>query len=167
MIDLADNLIRQIGLLYRYMMRALEAETAPLGMGAGRFSYLFMLYINEGVTQQEIAYRLQADKAAVARTLVQLEIQGYVVRRDDPNDGRVTRVYLTDKSRALRGELEAAVTRVIARLQTNQDAATQTLVGGELQGMLESLDAHYQVATHNAKPARGDAGKPGKVNDKA
>ena len=54
-------------------MKALETETAPLGIGSGRISYLFMLYIKEGLTQQEMANRLQADKGAVARTLAQLE----------------------------------------------------------------------------------------------
>tara|TARA_R110000787_G_scaffold19496_8_gene58424 strand:+ start:7545 stop:8009 length:465 start_codon:yes stop_codon:yes gene_type:complete len=151
MINLADNLVRQIGLLYRYMMRALEAETAPLGMGAGRFSYLFMLYINEGVTQQEMAYRLQADKAAVARTLVQLEDQGYVERRSDPSDRRVTRVFLTDKSRALQADLETAVERVIDRMQLNQGVAEQRIIRKELNEMLKSLDQHYKVATNNGK----------------
>ncbi|MBV1932252.1 MAG: MarR family transcriptional regulator [Porticoccaceae bacterium] len=151
MFNLSDNLVRQIGLLYRYMMRALEAETAPLGMGAGRFSYLFILYINEGVTQQDIAYRLQADKAAVARTLVQLEIQGFIERRSDPSDGRVTRVYLTDKSRAMQADLEAAVERVIDRLNLDRNDNEQGLIRDELKAMLTSLDDHYQVSS-NSKP---------------
>ena len=149
MIDLSENLVRKVGLLYRYMMRALEAETAPLGMGAGRFSYLFILYINEGVTQQDIAYRLQADKAAVARTLVQLEIQGYIERRSDPNDGRVTRVYLTDKSRALQADLEAAVERVIARLNLDRNTKEQDILRNELTEMITSLDTHYGVSTNS------------------
>ena len=148
MINLSDNLVRQIGLLYRYMMRALEAETAPLGMGAGRFSYLFMLYINEGVTQQEIAYRLQADKAAVARTLVQLEIQGFVERRNDPDDKRVTRVYLTEKSKAMQADLEAAVERVIGRLNLDRNSEEQEAIYEEITRMLASLDEHYNVATN-------------------
>ncbi len=147
MINLSDNLVRQIGLLYRYMMRALEAETAPLGMGAGRFSYLFILYINEGVTQQDIAYRLQADKAAVARTLVQLEIQGFIERRSDPKDGRVTRVYLTDKSRAMQADLESAVERVINRLNLDRDDDEQAVLRDELSKMITSLDEHYNVSS--------------------
>ena len=147
MFDISDNLVRQIGLLYRYMMRALEAETAPLGMGAGRFSYLFILYINEGITQQDIAYRLQADKAAVARTLVQLEIQGFVERRHDANDGRVTRVYLTEKSRAMRANLESAVERVINRLSLDGNGEKQDVLESQLKDMLTSLDEHYDVSS--------------------
>jgi DNA-binding MarR family transcriptional regulator len=148
MIDLSDNLVRHIGLLYRYMMRVLEVETAPLGMGAGRFSYLFILYLDNGLTQQEIAYRLQADKAAVARTLAQLEVQGYVERRGDPQDRRVTRVFLTDKSRALQSDLETAVARVIDRLNERQDPEQQKAMRDNLSQMLASLNEHYEVSTN-------------------
>lgn len=143
MIDLADNLVRQIGLLYRAMMKALETETAPLGIGSGRISYLFMLYINEGMTQQEMANRLQADKGAVARTLAQLEEQGFVSRRRDSADKRVTRVYLTDKSKALQSDLEKAVERVISRLQEEIAGGEQDVIKLQLKQMLESLSVHY------------------------
>ena len=143
MIDLADNLVRQIGLLYRTMMKALEAETAPLGIGSGRISYLFMLYIKEGLTQQEMANRLQADKGAVARTLAQLEEQGYVSRRRDPSDKRVTRVYLTDTSKALQCDLEKAVEKVISRLHEEIAGDEQGIIEAQLKQMLGSLNAHY------------------------
>lgn len=143
MINLADNLVRQIGLLYRAMMKALETETAPLGIGSGRISYLFMLYISEGLTQQEMADRLQADKAAVARTLAQLEDKGYVNRISDPTDKRVTRVYLTDKSKALQGDLENAVERVIDRLKESLLDGEPDVIKQQLKQMLESLSTHY------------------------
>jgi len=155
MIDLADNLVRQIGLLYRTMMKALETETAPLGIGSGRISYLFMLYINEGLTQQEMANRLQADKGAVARTLAQLEDQGYVSRRRDPADKRVTRVFLTDKSKALQGDLEKAVERVITRLKENIAVDEHDMIKIQLKKMLDSLSAHYgstRLKRQNNKP---------------
>lgn len=145
MIDLADNLVRQIGLLYRAMMKALETETAPLGVGSGRISYLFMLYINEGMSQQEMADRLQADKGAVARTLAQLEEQGYVSRRRDPADKRITRVYLTDKSKSLQGDLEKAVKKVITRLSEDIAVGEEDVMKLQLKQMLNSLSAHYSA----------------------
>lgn len=145
MLDLSENLIRKIGLLYRYMMRAIDVELAQLDIGAGRFSYLFMLYIREGLTQQEMAYRLQADKAAVARTLAQMEQQGFVERRPDPQDRRVVRVYLTDQSRALRGALEAAISRVMIHLRGDLGDESLQLLEQQLGAMLRRLDTHYQV----------------------
>lgn len=124
-------------------MKALETETAPLGIGSGRISYLFMLYIKEGLTQQEMANRLQADKGAVARTLAQLEEQGYVSRRRDPSDKRVTRVYLTDKSKALQSDLEKAVERVITHLNENITPDEEDVVKLQFKQMLGTLSAHY------------------------
>ena len=146
MINLADNLVRHIGILNRYMMRALDAEMAPLGIGAGRFRYLFMLYIDDGLTQQEIAFRLQADKAAVARTLAQMEQQGFVARRRDDGDKRLTRVYLTAKSRELRSHLELAVQRVIEHLTESLEPTHKTAVSLILQQMSDSLVTGYDVA---------------------
>lgn len=154
MIDLANNLVRHIGTLNRYMMRALDIEMAPLGMGSGRFSYLFMLYISEGVTQQEIAFRLQADKAAVARTLAQLEKQGYVRRASDPRDKRVTRVYLTAQSHALKGHLEAAVERIIERLQAGLDTPEQETIRETLKLMAQSLTQGYDVANPSSNAGK-------------
>ena len=90
---------------------------------------------------------MQADKAAVARTLVQLEMQGYVERRSDPHDGRVTRVYLTDKSRKMQAKLEAAVERVLNRLNLDRSEEELHKLQGELSTMLNSLDEHYQVSS--------------------
>ncbi len=145
MLDLSENLIRKIGLLYRYMMRAIDSEMAALDIGAGRFSYLFMLYLREGLTQQEMAYRLQADKAAVARTLAQMERQGFVERRPDQGDRRVVRVYLTERARALRGELERAIIRVMGHLRGDLADEAWQLLEQQLGAMLQRLDAHYQV----------------------
>jgi len=135
-------------------MKALETETAPLGIGSGRISYLFMLYIKEGLTQQEMANRLQADKGAVARTLAQLEEQGYVSRRRDPCDKRVTRVYLTDKSKMLQGDLERAVERVISRLHEEIAGEEQDIIKAQLKQMLESLKTHYDSTRHKRQQAK-------------
>lgn len=147
MVDLAHNMVRHIGILYRYMTRALDIEMAPLGMGAGRFRYLFILYIDEGVSQQEMAFWLQADKAAVARTLAQMEKQGYVRRCNDPDDKRLTRVFLTEKSQALRSTLEAAVERVIGRLTADLRGLERAETDRWLRQMTQSLAAHYDVTT--------------------
>ena len=125
---------------------------AALDIGAGRFSYLFMLYLREGLTQQEMAYRLQADKAAVARTLAQMERQGFVERRPDQGDRRVARVYLTERARALRGELERAIIRVMAHLRGDLADEAWQLLEQQLGAMLQRLDAHYQVGHKGGRP---------------
>jgi DNA-binding MarR family transcriptional regulator len=153
-----DNLLHHIAALYRNMIRALNAEMAPLDMGSGRFSYLFVLYLHDGPTQQEMATRLQADKAAVARTLAQLEHQGYVRRVGDPDDRRQLRVYPTPRALALRADLEAAVARVIARLHARLDASHREFAGELLrtlaQALVEPPSAPVSAGRGRRRPSR-------------
>jgi DNA-binding MarR family transcriptional regulator len=116
MIDLADNEARHIAILYRQLLKQLERELAPLGLGPGRYPYLFALYIEDGRSQQALADVVVADKAAAARALARLEADGYIRRAPDAADRRALRVYLTARSRRLRPVIERAAASTIAGL---------------------------------------------------
>lgn len=114
--DVADNEARHLVRLYWVLTRLMDRELAPLDLGHGRYLYLFGLYIADGRKQRELAEIIGTDKAAVTRALVRLERSGYIRRRSDPRDGRVTRVFLTPKGRKLRPRLEAAADNAIEAL---------------------------------------------------
>lgn len=75
---------------------------APLKLGAGQFPVLSVLYAREGLAQEEIAGYLGIDKAAVAKSVRKLLEEGYIARRGDAEDGRLKRVWLTQKARRAR-----------------------------------------------------------------
>ena len=50
-----------------------------------------------GRSQEELARDLHLHKSSVARAISHLESRGLVERRPDPSDGRVSRVYPTDR----------------------------------------------------------------------
>jgi DNA-binding MarR family transcriptional regulator len=122
LIDIANNEARHLSLLYRQMIKALERELAPLELGPGRYLYLFGLYIRDGRKQQELADIIGIDKAAVTRALVRLEESGYIRRKEDKEDRRATRVYLTAKGRKLRPQLETAAVASIDNLTVALDS---------------------------------------------
>jgi DNA-binding MarR family transcriptional regulator len=98
------------------MIKELERELAPLELGPGRYIYLFGLYIRDGRKQQELADTIGIDKAAVTRALSRLEESGYIRRKEDKEDRRAMRVYLTAKGRKLRPQLETAAVACIESL---------------------------------------------------
>ena len=116
MIDIAHNEARHLTLLYRQMIKELERELAPLELGPGRYIYLFGLYIRDGRKQQELADIIGIDKAAVTRALSRLEESGYIRRKEDKEDRRAMRVYLTARGRKLRPQLETAAVACIESL---------------------------------------------------
>lgn len=112
MIELADIEARYIAVLRRRSLRMLERELAPLGLGPGRYLYLFALYIEDGRSQQALADMVSADKAAATRALARLEADGYVKRANCCVDRRISRVYLTPAGRDLQPVLETAAIRI-------------------------------------------------------
>lgn len=120
--DLARNEARFIALLYRRMTRVLDRELTPLGLGHGRYVYLFGLYNKDGLSQQALADRAGADKAAATRALSRLEADGFITRRRDDCDRRITRVFLSQKGRDIQTKLVAAGEVSIAELNSYLDA---------------------------------------------
>ena len=138
--DIAHSEGRHLSLLYRQMMKELERDLSPLELGPGRYLYLFGLYISDGRKQQDLADAIGVDKAAATRALSRLEIAGYIKRKNDPNDGRATRVFLTAKARKLRPQLEDAARSSIASmtraLDTDEQIELRRLLAKMTQGLI-------------------------------
>jgi DNA-binding MarR family transcriptional regulator len=68
----------------------------------------------DGKRPVELAAETNMSKQAMNYLLGQLEEYGYLERRRDPEDGRSTRVYLTDRGESTRGVIRGAVRDVEA-----------------------------------------------------
>ncbi|WP_214108531.1 MarR family winged helix-turn-helix transcriptional regulator [Acrocarpospora catenulata] len=55
----------------------------------------------EGIQVGELARLAKVRKQSMAQSVELLVASGYVTRRPDPNDGRASLIFLTDKGRAL------------------------------------------------------------------
>jgi DNA-binding MarR family transcriptional regulator len=69
------------------------------GISPSRFRLLLQLYYTDEISQTSLQKELQIDSAAVTRHLKQLEADGIVERRMNPNDNRVTLVRLSNHGR--------------------------------------------------------------------
>lgn len=72
------------------------------GVGSSEFDVVHVIRKNPGVSQHEIVEVLGIDKGALARMIRQLEKKGYVIRRNDPCDGRKYQLYATEQAEALK-----------------------------------------------------------------
>ncbi len=73
---------------------------------------LCALWENEGVTQTELAECLLIQPATVTNALRRLERKGFVYRRDDSDDQRVSRVFVTEEGRNLKAAVEEKWSRL-------------------------------------------------------
>jgi DNA-binding MarR family transcriptional regulator len=97
-----DFLLAQVSKLHRGRVHALFEE---LGLYHGQPPLLFALWDQDGQTHTELAGRLHIQAATMTKMVQRMEKAGFVERRADPEDQRVSRVYLTDVGRNIREDV--------------------------------------------------------------
>ena len=105
-----DFLLAQISRFHRSRAHTLLEE---LGLYRGQPSMLRALWKQEGQTHGELAGQLHVQPATITKMIQRMEKTGFVMRRHDPKDQRISRVYLTDAGRAV----QKAVKEVWATLE--------------------------------------------------
>jgi len=91
--------------LARLFAQALYGRIRRYGVLPGQFPVLLCLWEQEGLTQTELARRLDIEQPTMANTLKRMERGGLVRRGPDPADRRRAHTYLTTRAKALRGPL--------------------------------------------------------------
>ena len=77
-----------------------------LGLYQGQPPMLRELWEQEGLTQTQLAENLKIAPATVTKMLQRMEKTGFIQRKPDPEDQRVSRVYLTEAGRKVQNEVE-------------------------------------------------------------
>ena len=72
----------------------------------GQEMLLKYLWNQDGLSQKEIGEFMEIQSATVTRMVIRMERAGFVERRTDPDDQRVSRVYLTERGRSLQPAVE-------------------------------------------------------------
>lgn len=86
--------------MYRQLREALRPLLADLGLQPGQ-EMLLLAVGSSTPTQADVVDALAVGQPTVARGLKRLESSGHLVRVPDPEDGRATRLQLTESGLAL------------------------------------------------------------------
>lgn len=81
--------------------RQADEALKQLGLYAGQEWILFLLWEKDGLSQSQLAARLRLELSTITKSVQRMERAGLVKRRDDEQDSRISRVYLTEAGRAL------------------------------------------------------------------
>lgn len=102
---MSDTLAFMIADTSRLLRRSFDERTRAIGITGAQWRLLFTVSRNEGQNQGATAELLEVEPITLCRMIDRMEESGMVERRPDPNDRRAWRLYLTDKSRPLIGQL--------------------------------------------------------------
>ena len=75
---------------------------AALGLHPGQIPFIMLLSQHKDMSQKEIAEELQVKPPTVNVMVQRMEKAGIIGRKHDPDDQRVTRVFLTEKGQEMK-----------------------------------------------------------------
>ena len=99
---IAPLLAKTCKLKHQRMHKLLEG----LGLYQGQPSVLRALWRQDGLMHSELAESLNRSPSTITNMVKRMEKAGFVVRRPDPRDERISRVYLTDTGCRIRTAVE-------------------------------------------------------------
>lgn len=97
-----DQTERQITKIAREAAKLTARTMRAEGIGTAEFDFIHLVRHHPGITQAEIREALKIDKGAAARRAASLEAKGYLIRRENPADGRSRLLYATEQTEKLK-----------------------------------------------------------------
>ncbi len=95
----------KLGLAARKLYKYYNNKYSEYGITVPQSFILFALLEQDGQNVKDLANRLSLDSPAITGLLDRLEKEELVERKNDPEDRRALKVYLTGKGRSLGGEI--------------------------------------------------------------
>ena len=135
-----DSTSQLIGVTARLFARALQTRLAEHGVSNGQWPLLLYLWETDGLSQKQLARRVQIEEPTTTRTLDRMERDGLVRRMRDETDRRRVNVYLTDRGQQLRDELVPYAQEVNALATHGLSEQDKAKINSLLNYMIARLD---------------------------
>jgi DNA-binding MarR family transcriptional regulator len=117
-----------------------ESRLKDIGLHAGQEGVLLHLAQHEGITPSELATELCVEAPTITKTVQRLQTAEWVTRYPDPQDGRVSRLALTDKGRDAIQPIQDIWNSIEATLLQGFTLTEQALARRLVMQMLENLN---------------------------
>lgn len=124
----------------RHFMTKCFGQMQELGIYPGQIPVLGMVAKKDGLSQRELAKILRIKPPTVTVSVQRLEKAGFLYKKPDERDQRVTRLYLTEKGKETKA-------KALQRIRENESVmlegfsdAEQCLLRRFLEQILENID---------------------------
>jgi len=132
------ELLAQFAQTYRTLS---DAFMDQITMHRAQATVLCKLYMQDGMTQSEIAQQLAVQGATVTDMLQRMEENNLVTRRRDVDDNRLVRVYLTDEGRKRERSITEQFLKLESHIFENFDEQERAQIRHLLTRMLHNMSA--------------------------
>src|SRR5205823_3852424 len=137
--QIQDYIGFQLLQVYKAHRSRAEAALNNLGVYTGQEMILLQLWVEEGIPQAQLAACMGVEPPTATKMLQRMEHAGLIERRPDPEDARVSRVYLTQRGRALEQPVLEVWKQLEAQTVAGLSATEQALLRLLLMQVLTNL----------------------------
>ncbi len=110
---MADEKLEHFGFLLSHVALAhrnmVGQKMRVLGLHRGQPPVLFTLEEHEGMSNSEMAEFLNVTPATLTNKIKRMEKAGLVIRKRDPDDERISRIYMTEKGRGHINQVKVSI----------------------------------------------------------
>lgn len=128
--------LAQLCKAHRYRV---DAALREHGLRAGQEMILLQLWGEDGLTQSQLVERLCVEPPTVTKMLQRMEAEGLISRRPDPDDARISRVFLAASGRCLKQQVEQSWAEVERHLTAGMTLEERVLARRLLMQMRQNL----------------------------
>lgn len=132
------SISKYISTINRHIKSHIGKELLPYNLGSGQYIFLMHLYKFDGINQEELSNLLNIDKATTARAIKKLEENGYVIRKQNPNDKRAYKIYLTEQAIKLKPIIKKTIINTNEVIETDISDDDKELLNKILKKMSDN-----------------------------
>lgn len=132
--------------IYRNLQSILNAKLKDVPIRSGQHDFLYVISLQEGITQKELSERLYVGKATTAKACKNLMAHGYIRMEKDKTDRRFERLYLTELGRAAAPRIRETFMELVGITTRDLSSEEAEAVVGLLKKILETVTQEKQSA---------------------
>ena len=136
----ARTVSAELGYIGRLLRKRFDTRAKSLCLTRAQWHVIHVAHFHPGLTQREIAEKVEVGSVAAGRLIDRLEQAGWIERRRDPHDRRAHRVYMADDSAQRYSKLAALAQKEEERALSGMSKDAVKTLRRLLEKIIENLE---------------------------
>lgn len=134
-----DKLGPKIMCLSKLMRQAFNEALSEQGLFSGQDFIILAVIENEGLTLRELAKILEVSAATASVSVKRMEKSGFIIKKPDEKDARITRLYPTSKAKAVPEIIHAHMDEMEKTLKSDMTAEQAEIFADLLEKAVQNI----------------------------
>ncbi|WKY45148.1 MarR family transcriptional regulator [Eubacteriaceae bacterium ES2] len=139
-----ERIGKNISIIHRYSQVFLNPVLKKYNLGSGQYTFLMILFDNNGINQEKLTELVKIDKANTARAVNKLVAEGYVTKTVSDKDKRAYQLYTTEKAEIIKADLNVIFDSWNNILLNGLTVEEENLLAFLLDKIEQNISQHFE-----------------------